>query len=431
MPLVEEDRPGLGQPRAQRPPAPAPEVPWPFEDERLELDELAEADDPIREEEITADEPSTATPSDETSPSVATVAAPPAKISRVHLRSSTPPVVHSVDASAWAGVTAPRPPETSDSPASDTAARLDATTPVQEEVDESASTSAEPVEADAQAVEAEVDENTASADVDTPEPVKAYVEILKPVEADIAVVKADTPPIKSEVPVPVDVAPKDQGRASCPPAPRQEEAKIPPLPPSTPVEKLRQSLPALSRPVSSAPAPVEAAAPTLTTPPVQAEDESPKKEPSFFMQQESVFDAHELGLCTLSEVMRNPGQFKPERHYRMKASRRRAVAAAIQKFGLDVARLAARNLPMTVHLPDDGEMDGLHPLDIERAFRDPARIVRFCRGADDLLADAFRARRQAFFDHADLIRQEPSPWQPPAEEVPNSQEEVPNPQGLF
>lgn len=159
------------------------------------------------------------------------------------------------------------------------------------------------------------------------------------------------------------------------------------------------------------------------------ERETPKK-PSFFMEQESVFNAHEFGLCALGEVRGESDKYKPERHYRMLASRRRAVAAAIKEVGVDVARHAARNLPLSVHLQVD--RNGFHPLDIENAFRSPQELSQLFCGPDDELSKALRAASADQRQHQERLLKStaPAPWQQPAKPTKPAKSE-PKTQTLF
>ena len=197
-------------------------------------------------------------------------------------------------------------------------------------------------------------------------------------------VEAEVP--QEEVSVAVPAPPAKQCRVNAHPKPESRDTVPSDTPPS---------------PLNAPPSPLNAGQPAT-------------KKMSFFQEQESVFDAHEHGLCALSEARGELDRLKPERHYRMKASRRRAVAAAIQDVGVDVARQAARNL--CLHVQDANDDDGLHPLDIERAFRDPERLARLFQGPDEALIDAIR-------EHAltedQLVEQVPAPWQPPPESKPS------------
>jgi len=211
--------------------------------------------------------------------------------------------------------------------------------------------------------------------------------------------KVETPTEVTDAPAHVQVeAPTEVSVAAVPPPAKQGRGTPRPKPEG------RQSVPT----GKTSPDPT----PPATAPPSKAE---PLKK-SFFEEQEDVFDAHERGLCALSEARGELDRFKPERHYRMKASRRRAVAAAIQDFGFDVARQAAGNL--VFQLQDEGHHDDFHPLDIERAFRDPERLARLFEGPDGELVDAIR--EHVLTENLEpLLDRVPAPWQPPPEEKPS------------
>ena len=99
----------------------------------------------------------------------------------------------------------------------------------------------------------------------------------------------------------------------------------------------------------------------------------------------AVFDAHDVGRRAFAEVMGEP--FRP--HSRKLAKRRKAVAEAIRVFGVDVVKLAARNLVLSTHHHGQNE-NGKRYLDIEYALRRPETYAEIFEGKDELFPKVVR-----------------------------------------
>lgn len=118
-----------------------------------------------------------------------------------------------------------------------------------------------------------------------------------------------------------------------------------------------------------------------------------RSSPSFFAMQESVFDAHDLGIRTLAEFQGRP--FCPTD--RKTAAIRRTVADAIRQTGVETARLAARNLV----LASDYRAHEFLYMDISQALLEPDPIAAIFEGPDSEFEDALRRSLEEEADEAD------------------------------
>lgn len=152
--------------------------------------------------------------------------------------------------------------------------------------------------------------------------------------------------------------------------------------------------------VSSVPGPPKASTTSTGMETGRVKGTVARPNPSFFKVQESVFDAHDLGLRALAKLKRR----SPRPTDRKTAENRRTVARAIREVGVEVARLAARNLVLSA----DHRGDEALYMDIRQALSNPESFAALFEGPDVEFDDALQESLKESAPEADDEQKERS-----------------------